>query len=54
MDYYALIYETVDDYVARRAQFRELPFAFPQKPTQSKNNPRYNEWLRLQQRSAMD
>lgn len=24
MNYYALIYETVDDYVARRAQFREL------------------------------
>lgn len=24
MDYYALMYETVDDYVARRAQFREL------------------------------
>jgi hypothetical protein len=24
MDYYALIYETVDDYVARRAEFREL------------------------------
>src|ERR1700747_2215894 len=24
MNYYALIYETVDDYVARRAEFREL------------------------------
>jgi uncharacterized protein len=24
MDYYALIYETVDDYVARRAEFRQL------------------------------
>ena len=36
MDYYALIYETVDDYVARAA------LCFPQKPTQSKNNSRYN------------
>src|SRR5215472_15956282 len=24
MNYYALIYETVDDYVARRAEFREM------------------------------
>ena len=28
MNYYALIYETVDDYVARRAEFRELHLRF--------------------------
>src|SRR5215472_10896176 len=30
MNYYALIYETVDDYVARRAEFRQLHLRYAQ------------------------